>query len=73
MSKACRIATLAMENINEKAKLLKMEVYAMRLANQRKSKHFTICKDTGALTNFLYVAMTIEKHRLSNNLASAAH
>jgi hypothetical protein len=57
VSKNGKFYALKTENMNETVKVLKMEVYVMRLANQRKSKHFCICEDTGAFGAVLYVVM----------------
>ncbi|KAI6209572.1 Tau-tubulin kinase 1 [Aphelenchoides besseyi] len=59
VSKNGRYYALKTESMNENIKVLKMEVYVMRLANQRKSKHFCVCEDTGAFGSVLYVVMTM--------------
>lgn len=36
-----------------------MEVYVLKLANERKSKHFCTCKDSGIYDRCLYLVMTL--------------
>ena len=47
------------EMMSEALKVLKMEVYVMRQANNIKAKHIVICEDTGSFNDFLYVVMTM--------------
>ncbi|KAI6175047.1 Tau-tubulin kinase 1 [Aphelenchoides bicaudatus] len=50
---------LKTENADESIKVLKIEVYFMRLANKRKSRHFCVCEDAGAFASLLYLVMTM--------------
>lgn len=59
MSRAGKFYALKTENANEHIKVLKMEVYVMRLANERKFRHFCTCEDSGAFNSVLYVVMTM--------------
>ncbi|VDN05356.1 unnamed protein product [Thelazia callipaeda] len=59
VSKGNELYALKTESLREKIKLLKMEVYVLKLANGRKSKHFCICEDTGIYKTCLYLVMTL--------------
>ncbi|VDM19443.1 unnamed protein product [Wuchereria bancrofti] len=59
VSRGNEIYALKTESLKEKVKLLKMEVYVLKLANERKSKHFCICEDTGIYKKCLYLVMTL--------------
>ncbi|KAI6232898.1 CK1/WORM6 protein kinase [Aphelenchoides fujianensis] len=62
VSRAGKFYALKTESATEHIKVLKMEVYVMRLANQRKFRHFCTCEDSGAFGSVLYVVMTMD-HR----------
>ncbi|VDO28349.1 unnamed protein product [Onchocerca flexuosa] len=59
VSKGNDFYALKTESLKEKAKLLKMEVYVLKLANERKSKHFCTCLDTGIYKKCFYLVMTL--------------
>ncbi|VIO98355.1 Uncharacterized protein BM_BM9989 [Brugia malayi] len=59
VSRGNEIYALKTESLKEKVKLLKMEVYVLKLANERKSKHFCTCEDTGIYKKCLYLVMTL--------------
>ncbi|VDK87714.1 unnamed protein product [Litomosoides sigmodontis] len=66
VSRGDEICALKTESLNEKVKLLKMEVYVLKLANERKSKHFCMCKDTGIYKKCFYLVMTLLGHCLQD-------
>uniref|UniRef100_F1L9R3 Tau-tubulin kinase 1 n=1 Tax=Ascaris suum TaxID=6253 RepID=F1L9R3_ASCSU len=59
VSRKKEIFALKTENLNETVKVLKMEVYVLKMAEKKRSKHFCKCEDSGMYKSMLYIVMTM--------------